>query len=598
MRRVPGTVIAILIGWSALCGASADAKSPGPLYVHYSGSASVSYPNGAAASTGGPFTFGHASRSIAWDATATVNLRGPSSGIHLHFSKFSGSTHQDSIGAPDGLRTPPECTAAISEAPGLESKTAEFNWDTVGLGSNKHSVTHLLFLPVWLSNLAQSDAPADSPCAISPMSLPSSWFAPAHPFCPNNDLGDAAYAKAIAPDITIKANGSTSVPFNFSYHDPCLGSPLDVQIKSVLAASYTKKHTAPANHKPDKKNPKPKKKKGIDIVDVTTGKTVTHDEVKTVTGELSHFRVVNKDGSKASDPRWSVPGADRDPSRARVIKDYKVTPTSADPDGLRAGDLNDATVRMYVVRPGVERVSVRASGKQTWVDVAVQAPVVDPNPAVMCQTGVGTISHDPRISGSILGLGFTDGACESTPGIQWNWIVHAPEGGAGHIAMTQLFTRVVKHKSTGLRPDPLTECDNLTNHQQQADDSSFYDQRHKPASIWKPSIASGGTAAWKDTDSPHIPLRTRPGLLTDTWIESFDADDYLMYRPATVDSIWVPIASLDWSWDGTASFRVPLTTWMLDKGAISGPAFAAGVPRFLPDWSRAIVGGQSSGCTT
>lgn len=85
--------------------------------------------------------------------------------------------------------------------------------------------------------------------------------------------------------------------------------------------------------------------------------------------------------------------------------------------------------------------------------------------------------------------------------------------------------------------------------------------------------------------------------MTDTWIESFDADDYLMYRPATVDSIWVPIASLDWGWDGTASFRLPLTTWMLDKGA-SGPAFAAGVPRSLPDWSRAIVGGQSSGCTT
>ena len=600
------TALAFILAFLTLGPSTSQAGAAAPrlIYVHYSGTISVSHPSGMGGGSNGVMTsWGTSEIKLSWNGTGTVDIAGSSS-VPLHFSQFTGSIHYDGDGAPAGTKTAAPCTAQISELAGAEQKLKPISWDITSLtGPTDYSVSLLYFTPVLLSDFAQSSAPwpASLLCGLNPeQGLGSSWTYPSDPFCPEQPSAAvvANYDKVIAPKIIVAPGGSKSESFNLDYTVPCQGRPLTVELKSVLSASFTSKSTPPAQGNPKPTTGRPKPKSGIEIVNLANGKPVTEQTISSVVGQPSAFRVRTKDGTQPRDPKWTVPGSG---PRGEAVKGYVITETSGRVDPLLLSDENDDVVRFHFVKAGQHEVAVTASGDREWVKVDVVAPTVGPDPAKMCETGIASTSHNPRLPGTILGVGYTDN-CATTAGIRWNFNVRAPEDGAGNIAMVQLLTKEVKHSSITVNAvvEPLHVCPKLTRPTPWADDASFYDQLHKSPAIWEPPIASGGTASWVDSDSPHLPLRTAPIYNSNTWYEKFDAVDYLMYKSEADGSVWVPLATLTWGWSGLAHFLLPpagKNKWLLQGSSTAVPAFDDSPPQ-LPEWPAAFVGSDHADCSS
>lgn len=64
-----------------------------------------------------------------------------------------------------------------------------------------------------------------------------------------------------------------------------------------------------------------------------------------------------------------------------------------------------------------------------------------------------------------------------------------------------------------------------------------------------------------------------PGQSFSSWVEVSIADTfsmYLMYNPGTEDSMWVPIARVDWKWNGGAYLDPADSEWKIISGSTAG----------------------------
>jgi len=98
------------------------------------------------------------------------------------------------------------------------------------------------------------------------------------------------------------------------------------------------------------------------------------------------------------------------------------------------------------------------------------------------------------------------------------------------------------------------------------------------------------------TDTPDVTLTST----TTTLSRSFQAQTYLMWNSGLTNSIWVPLGSVTWQFNGTATQTTP-NQWTLSAGSQSAGTFQASsfsqASNGFPTWST-IATNNSSQCTS
>lgn len=168
------------------------------------------------------------------------------------------------------------------------------------------------------------------------------------------------------------------------------------------------------------------------------------------------------------------------------------------------------------------------------------------------------------------------GAPSTLPGIQFEFTATAPPGDNGYVAGAQL----IQKQTTSTPQGPW---DN-TNGAYWLDACPIY------AAVQTGLAGPPGTNnqfIWRASDSPQTPLT--PGFTLVTRADNFQM--YFMYRPAGVESIWVPIGKLDWFWNGTATRNGnPLVNhgWTGPTNSSFSPSPTGSANSEFPQWQSVL----------
>ena len=156
-------------------------------------------------------------------------------------------------------------------------------------------------------------------------------------------------------------------------------------------------------------------------------------------------------------------------------------------------------------------------------------------------------------------------ACQSKPGMRLEYEAPGAKPGS-ELGVVQLLNLAAWHDDH--------ECKNLqlggASSRWMADNSDFYAYANPP------NLAAD--------DTPALTLSGKSGTI----LYSFEASDYLMYRPLGQGSIWVPVGWFWWHWSGQVTKQL-FGGWKLDS-AHDGQA----VENYysLPEWSGAYHNGS------
>jgi hypothetical protein len=228
-------------------------------------------------------------------------------------------------------------------------------------------------------------------------------------------------------------------------------------------------------------------------------------------------------------------------------------------------------------------VTVTTTSGHATTKLRIEAPLVHllPSPFTTCHVDVNTTFRYKDLTPPTLGLGLNNRCNDpeklTDKGIVWKFPVSVPNIGKGDIALTQLITRTVTFNGGACEPSWADE---------RADVSTFvYNQLLR--------IGPGASNVWTNSDSPHIPLGGKFANTGDRFREEFSATDYLMYRPAVVHAIWVPIGTLLWAWSGEATYGGAF--WRLFHHQDPQPRFSAQPPAW-PEWAHSQPAGGVLTC--
>jgi hypothetical protein len=220
------------------------------------------------------------------------------------------------------------------------------------------------------------------------------------------------------------------------------------------------------------------------------------------------------------------------------VSAYKVSDVSAVVDPL--AEKSSADVGFYWTNAGSETVKVTVNGRPATATFAVNSPNWSLS-ATTCHVGIddnGRPDFVPRthLATPAFGPGlnnFPTPPCGDQPGISWT--ARSP-GSSGQVALTQLISTKEWHNNV---PCLLPGARNGFG----ADQHDFY--RNRILTL---------PQAWMGNDSPATTLAY--ALLGGTYRQSFNAQDYLMYKPMALpgsESIWVALGVLNWDWQATVA---------------------------------------------
>jgi hypothetical protein len=302
------------------------------------------------------------------------------------------------------------------------------------------------------------------------------------------------------------------------------------------------------------------------------GKAITKPQEKVVIGQPIDLSV------KACFVQWSVQGWAADLKHTSVVENYRVQdsgPSSygrpvalPDPSGEKSAKLS-----FEFIRGSSFTVSASTSSGTARVTFEVIRPSVgSQDPATVCDVAANNTVSEHNETGTVspptLGMGLNDW-CEHRYGIVWHWMVTAPKGAVGELAMVQLITRN-EYTSAG-------DCPEGDQPEYEADASSFY-----PNLAGQPTTVLGRTGSFEGRDAPYITLYTH------SWVYhlSFFARDYLMYRSKIDGSIWIPIGEVTWHFIASAAADSE-NRWLAAVHAQPHPVYAPTVIAPLPQWDKA-----------
>jgi hypothetical protein len=241
---------------------------------------------------------------------------------------------------------------------------------------------------------------------------------------------------------------------------------------------------------------------------------------------------------------------------------------------ISAGTGSDA---VGAARTTTETVQVTVDGHPAITHFTVKSPGWTLGPGAMCAAGLDFKNPHLATVGTTrtfvplpaFGLGGNDMPPTCSPGINWSASVEATPGKMG---VTQLILDQMSQNGT---PCPLPD----TGTGYAADTSDFYARGSAPGRL-------------DSNDSPVFSLVGKSGVYK--WL--FVAQDYLMFQPAVPDSVWVPLARLDWRWTATVRNTGP-NQWALDAATPSAPSPPVTASNWYrePEWSWMRSGDKNNG---
>lgn len=269
------------------------------------------------------------------------------------------------------------------------------------------------------------------------------------------------------------------------------------------------------------------------------GSDIRDNSVTVVAGQAIHLSVVGR-CSKTQTAVWSIQGATRGAGTS-AIANYTFADAHASVEYLRLPKLPKT---FYFIRPGKGgyRVTAKVPGEGS---VTRRFRVKGLDTAVFTARTCNVRIDNEFAVPVLMFSGVPGSACGY--GVAWTIGLRAPAESGGEVGITQIISDEVKHDDK-----PCSEGGILLNAGEPrfSDGGSIY---HGPqgASIGLAAGGPGGTEGFDPflfEDSPRTPL-AQDG----TWFQHFKAVDYLMFRPTGIDSVWVALRQLEWSWSGTAN---------------------------------------------
>jgi hypothetical protein len=274
---------------------------------------------------------------------------------------------------------------------------------------------------------------------------------------------------------------------------------------------------------------------GVTARDVVVGERVVLDVKDTPYSDYEVVKVA-----------WIIPDT--------VVKGHSATRKKTTLEPLTPSDREKSRVVFFWVDAGKRdvrlNITFKTGGVQKTGNATVAFNVVAPK-----LDKFDAMSSSPRIikRGSLRGVRF--GEIKSDHGVHWDWKVTLPAKYGGSIKDVQTIRQgreksvtkdgaiVKKVRRHPTKKEPHEQLD------QPLTDAGT-EPTYSATGVYKPSEFPMSLAAgksWQDNhswDSPHTSLD--PEDQTVTVNEKFKY--YIMFKPDTVDAIWVPIAKAEWFW--------------------------------------------------
>ncbi len=306
----------------------------------------------------------------------------------------------------------------------------------------------------------------------------------------------------------------------------------------------------------------------LEIVDHDTAAVISGIPQTRVVGQRISFDVRTRPAGLAmTSIQWTVPG--------NRIKSYTQAVGSATVGHLAAADLQAASAVFYWIEAsaaGTVQVSARVQDAVLTANVRVDvlAPTGVSFSGEQCATTLGPHFLYP------MGLNAYDAATGHF-GVQWTATCTAPAGGAGEIGITQLITRNFS-RSRG------ATVDHIISPAQVLDDGLGIQYSGSRPILASAAATLNGPSY---TDSPGSQLIA--GVTATQCNDQFT--DFFMYKPATANAIWVTLARLTWTWNGSITAAVPPAVgWVLGAHApvaVTNQVGAASA--VLPEWTSNLA---------
>jgi hypothetical protein len=302
----------------------------------------------------------------------------------------------------------------------------------------------------------------------------------------------------------------------------------------------------------------------IEIVD-ETGNPITTKQTKRV-GEKIVLVVRIKSGSCGiGDVLWTLPGA--------IVKDYQDNSTTAKVTLMDPADKTKTSIAFYWV-DGADGRNVSVScvctgsgantNKSTTATFDVKAPTLDKFDSV-----TATVQFDDAAAPAWVRFGVTTGGIITTSGIKWNWKVTVPTGVDGFLKDVQTIQDITKRTASGKKQVWTFAGTKVPPTHVQLDTTNPYSMPGDfHATKGFPQKVTAGTSYTDDytSDSPGTPLA---GTTAKSVHDTFRY--FIMYKPDTVDAIWVPVAVADWSWEAEATSAAGAWT-LVAKNSSTNPS--------------------------
>ncbi len=282
--------------------------------------------------------------------------------------------------------------------------------------------------------------------------------------------------------------------------------------------------------------------------------------------------------------KWAIPGRVNGTNTDWAIANYTQTINAGVVTPISAADLASEQVGYYWINGATNGgmklvVAVDADGYHRTATFDVLRPTATLTYAPLGKVNVG-YSGIPKLGKNSLHFGTV-----ASYGITWSTAtVTAPSGGKGQIQLVQTVAPTISRRDVN---------------------SDWWDYRaQNPGSGYNPGdpVLDGRRVAFRgrvvdindvDVGKPKRltladgkPLWDAPGVslnnpLTDYMCATMRFWDYLMYRPAGDDSIFVTLLSMSWYWAGDA--QLTSNKWVLVPGANRG-AVPSNDTVVLPEW--------------